>query len=231
MKRFYKTVSIDMADDGFSVVLDGRAVKTPAKVMLIVPTKALADAIAAEWDGQGEDIRPQTMPLTQLANTALDRVQGRRQAILQDMAGFARSDMLCYREASQRPLQERQNALWSPYLMWAKSELGADMAITSGVMPIEQSREALTSLAFAVEAHDSFELTALHGLTTAFGSLILGLACASAFTTLDEIWRAAIIDETYQAELWGMDHEAQVRLDNLLGEATHAHEFLNLVRS
>lgn len=195
----------------FRILLDGRVVKTPKKRLLAVPTKALAEAIAGEWNAQGERIDPETMPLTRLANTAIDAVAGHMEDVAADIVAFAGSDLLCYRDESDERLALRQSLHWDKVLDWAQTCLGARLEVTNGVMPIEQPGEALRQIGAALEGCDAFELAALHVMTTLTGSAVLALAHAKRSITAEQAWRAAHVDEDFQIGLWGADAEAEAR--------------------
>lgn len=231
MKRFYKEVSIIEKDGGFHIALDGRTVKTPGKEILVMPTAALAEAVAEEWRAQGDDIDTESMPLTRLANTALDRVAPRFVAVAADISKFAETDLLCYRADEQDALLVKQSDEWDPYLEWADSELGAKLAVTGGIMPVAQDEAALDRLAAIVEEHDAFELTALHEFTNGFGSLVLALAYMRNFRSFDACWKASILDQTHQEELWGEDWENQDKREKTQQDLTAACTFLSHLRN
>lgn len=212
-KRFYKAASASeaAAGTGYAVLLDGRSVKTPKKRALSVPSLALAEAIAAEWNAQGTQIDPATMPLTRFANTAIDAVADQMEDVAADIAAFAGSDLLCYRDAADDRLAARQAAHWDPVLAWAGSTFGTCFAVTVGVMPIEQPPAALTAVRRALQPFDAFGLAALHVMTTLTGSALLALAHAREALPAGAAWMAAHVDEDFQAELWGEDAEAAAR--------------------
>ncbi len=226
-KRFYKDVRIS-DKDGFRVLLDGRAAKTPAKRVLVLPTEALAAAIAEEWAAQSDKIDPATMPLTRFANTAIDAVTENLDAVAADIAAYAGRDLLCYRAKSPDELAALQASRWDPVLDWARETLGARFDEVAGVMPIEQPAEAVRRFAAALEPHDAFRLTALHAMTTLTGSAILALAQARGRLSVDEAWSAAHVDEDYQISLWGEDYEAAERRKRRLSEFAAACHFLQL---
>lgn len=207
-KRFYDVVSVEMHGDAHAVLLDGRPIRTPRKRTLAVPTRGLADAIAAEWQAQGESIDPVTMPLTRLVNTAVDAVEGRKREVADDIASFAGSDLVCYRAETPDALARRQAEAWNPVLAWAKREFGVDFALRAGVMPIEQPAETLERVRGALGGLDALSLAALHVLTTISGSALIAIAHWRERLTVGEAWDAATIDETWQREQWGRDAEA-----------------------
>lgn len=211
-KRFYKDVTVTAGADGsHEVRLDGRSVKTPKKRPLAFPTPALAEAIAAEWRSQGAEIDPATMPMTRIANTAIDAVTDALPEVAADIVAFAGSDLLCYRAEGPEALQQRQAAAWAPVLAWAREALGARFLLAEGVMPVTQPEAALAGVGRAVATLDAFAISALHVMTTLTGSALLALAHARGFLSADAAWAAAHVDEDYQIELWGPDAEAEAR--------------------
>ncbi len=227
MKRFYRSAEVVSAGDGFAVALDGRQIRTPAKVALIVPQQGLAEALAAEWRAQGDQILPQTMGLTRLANTALDGVSQRRDSVIKEVSGFARTDLLCYRAGEPPELVERQQAAWQPLLDWMAG-LGARLVVTTGINPVTQPDAATAIIADMVAAHDDFPLTALQAATAAGGSVVIALALARGEIDTEQACHAATIDDCWQIERWADDAEAVARLDALREEITNAAIFLEL---
>jgi chaperone required for assembly of F1-ATPase len=230
IRRFYKSVSTAAAaEGGFSVMLDGKPVRTPAKAPLAVPTPALAQALQTEWEAQGEQLEPTSMPLTQLASTAIDRVAPLREGVVEELLNYASTDLLCYRADDPEELIARQNAVWQPLVDWALTRFDARLAVARGVMPVEQPPEALTALRRAVEAYDQWRLTALQMATAATGSLVLALALMEGRLDASGAFAASQLDELFQAELWGEDWEAVERRDRLLADVTAAARFKDLV--
>jgi chaperone required for assembly of F1-ATPase len=229
-RRFYRTAAVARDKDGFAVRLDGRPVRTPKKHLLVLPTGALADAVAAEWNAQGDRVDPDTMPLTKLANTALDGVVPHRAAVAADIVAYAGSDLLCYRAAAPEPLARRQHAAWDPVLAWAEADLGAHFALGEGVMPVAQSQAALARVAAAVDRFGPLQLAALHVMTTLTGSALLALAHALGRLTLEQAWAAAHVDEEWQVSQWGEDAEAAARQRRRLAEMRAASEFFRLAK-
>ncbi len=207
-KRFWKDARVEPCDGGFTVTLDGRAVKTPAKAALVVPTQAMAGAIATEWDAQQGKVDPATMPVTRSANSAIDKVTVQFDEVVQMLAEYGGSDLLCYRADGPAGLVARQAAGWDPILLWAAEALDAPLAVTQGVVHVVQNPVVLARLRERVAALDPFRLTAFHDLVAISGSLILALAVLGGRLTAPEAWRLSRIDETWQAELWGVDEEA-----------------------
>jgi chaperone required for assembly of F1-ATPase len=225
VKRFYKAASV--AEDG-AVLLDGRPVRTPAQAPLRLPTPALAEAVAAEWNVQGERIDPRAMPLTGLANAAIDRVGADKESFARGLAAYGESDLLCYRAESPPRLVERQAAFWDPILAWARRRYDVDFEVTAGIVHRPQSAATVERLAHAVHACSAFELAALSPLVTISGSLLVALALAEGAIDLDTAWAAASLDELWQAEQWGEDAEAAAALSARRRDFEAAHWFLTL---
>lgn len=210
-KRFYERVDVEDRDGGFALLLDGKPVRTPGKAALSLPTRALAEAIAEEWRTQKERIDPATMKLTKLANSAIDGVAGRGQAVIDDILAYAGSDLLCYRADGPHGLIEAQRAHWDPVLAWAKSTLGAPFVLAEGVVHVAQPRASLDRLRERLDGRDPFSLAALHVMTALTGSALLALAVALGQMTAEEAWTAAHVDEDWQIARWGEDAEASAR--------------------
>jgi chaperone required for assembly of F1-ATPase len=228
-KRFYKDVTVGEAENGFSILLDGRSVRTPKKLPLIVPTRALADAIAEEWAAQTERIDPAAMPLSKLAITAIDGVTGSMDEVAADIVRFASSDLLCYRAEAPAALAEMQALAWDPILRWVEAETGARFLLAEGVMPVTQNREALSRFGDLVAPFGAFALTCLHVMTTLTGSAFLALAVAKGRLTAEEAWNAAHLDEDWQIARWGVDVEAAERRARRHAEMLAASRFLQLL--
>ncbi|MCT2540339.1 ATPase [Sedimentimonas flavescens] len=207
-KRFWKAATVTEQPGGFGVSLDGRALKTPAKALLEVPTRAMAEAIAAEWDAQDEKIDPTTMPVTRSANAAIDKVRHQHAEVAELIAAYGGTDLLCYRAEQPDELVARQAEAWDALLDWAEAELGARLVVTKGVIPVAQPAPALSALAARVAALDEYEMASVHDLVGITGSLVLGLAVAMGRLDAATAWDLARIDETWQIEQWGEDEEA-----------------------
>lgn len=230
MKRFYTTVDIaPHADSGFVVTLDGRTLKSPAKKPFPLPSRALAQAVAAEWAEQGEQVAPHTMPLTQFASTAVDRVGPERATIVAGTAAYAETDLLCYRAEEPAELAERQARLWQPLLDWAALRFDAVLKVQIGLMPTPQDPQALNALRAAVEAHDDWRLTALQTATSACGSLVVALALLDGRLDADAAFEVSQLDETWQIEKWGEDAESAERRANLRVEIAACRRFVDLL--
>jgi chaperone required for assembly of F1-ATPase len=228
-RRFYNEVRCELRGEKFEVHLDGRSVKTPKKIGLMLPTRALGDAIAEEWARQGERINPATMPLTKLVNSAIDGVTGREAEARTDILKYAANDLLCYRAEGPHGLVKRQARAWDPVVDWAHKALGARFIVAAGVMPVVQSAQALTVIAAQLEGLDAFRLASLHVMTTLMGSALLALAHAHGRLTAAEAWAAAHVDEDWQIEQWGADAEAAARRQRRWEEMWAASQFLRLI--
>lgn len=230
MKRFYKTAAVRAADGGHDIALDDRPVRTPAKNALVVPTPALAEAIAQEWNEQGEKIEPRSMPLTGLANAAIDRVGPDHAGFVRGLSVYGETDLLCYRADTPDSLVRRQAEHWDPLLAWARTRYDIDFAIAHGIVHKAQPAETVERLRAAVEARDGFALAALSPLVTISGSLVIALALAEGAVDLESAWSAATVDETWQAEQWGEDAEEAKRLAARRIDFDAAYRFLTLLR-
>lgn len=228
-RRFYQEASSRAGPIGWCIALDGRVLKSPAKREFYLPSPALAEAIAAEWNAQGEKVNPASMPLMQLASTAIDRVAVNRAGIEAEVAGYAATDVVCYRATEPQSLMERQRAVWDPLIAWVRQRYEASLEITSGVMAVAQSPQALAVLRRAVEARDDFGLAALAVLTSTAGSLVIGLAVAEERLSAEQGAEAAQLDELYQATRWGEDAEAASRRRLQASDMVQARRFLDLL--
>jgi chaperone required for assembly of F1-ATPase len=229
VKRAYKTVAAAPCDGGWSVTLDSRPMRTPAGNPMILPTAKLAAAIAAEWDAQQDEIRPATMPLTRLAATAIDRTGPQRSMVIEEIANYAGTDLVCYRAEQPAALAARQAAVWQPLIDWATSRYDAALVATTGIIPISQSPAARKAFAGAVAAQDDFCLTALYALTAGCGSLVIALALLEGRLDAAAAFAASQLDETFQIEAWGEDAEAMTRRAALAEDLKAAAHFLALL--
>jgi chaperone required for assembly of F1-ATPase len=229
MKRFWKDVAVEREDGGWTIKLDGRPVKTPARASLLVPTEALAKAIADEWRSVGETIDPRAMPLTGLANAAIDRVAPARQAFAQGLAEYAEADLACYRADGPRELIARQEESWDELLGWARRRFDLDFLTTAGLMHVAQPPATVERLAHAVTALDPFHLAGLSPLVTIGGSLIAALAVLEKALTPEQAWDAVSVDDRWQLEQWGSDKEAEKALENRRRDFFAAARFLELL--
>ncbi|MBV9840450.1 MAG: ATPase [Sphingomonadaceae bacterium] len=226
MKRFYKDVAA--GDDG-GILLDGRAVKTPARAPLALPTTALADAVAEEWRAQGDEIDPRAMPLTGLANAAIDRVAPDPVTFGAGLAAYAESDLLYYRADHPAALVARQAERWDPLLNWARTRYDVHFELANGIVHRAQPKATLTRLGEALAARAPFALAAFSPLVTISGSLVIALALAEGAVTLDGAWQAAMLDELWQEEQWGEDSLATQARDARRRDFEAAAHFLALL--
>jgi chaperone required for assembly of F1-ATPase len=230
-RRFYRAASIARAPEGFTVTLDDRPIRTPAGTAMVLPTEGLARAIADEWQAQEETILPHTMPLTQLAATAVDRIVPQRDAVLAQVASYASSELLCYRAGDPPDLVRRQEAMWQPLLDWLAEAFGATLRVTAGVVPIAQPTEAIGALRAAADELSDMELTALACVMQSSGSLTVALAMVAGHIDADAAFAISQLEETYEIERWGEDEEASRRRDRIREEIRSAAAFLALARA
>ena len=227
MKRFYTTVEVAAADAGHRVLLDGRPLRTPARHALALPSAALAEALAEEWRAQGETLAPHAMPLTRLASTAQDRMPAQRAAAIEEVAGYAHTDLLCYRAAHPLDLALRQQHGWQPLLDWAAATFGVRLAVTTALLPVAQPEAALARLRAEIEGLGDWPLVGLHAATTALGSLVLGLALARGRIDARQALAASLLDEHYEIERWGKDEDTERRHEALARDVGAAAAFLD----
>ncbi|GGL51169.1 ATP12 family chaperone protein [Wenxinia marina] len=229
LKRFWDAATVAETEAGWAILLDGRPVRTPSKAPLAVPTRALADGIAAEWDAQEGHVDPGTMPLTRTANSAIDKVAPETAAVADMLAEYGATDLLCYRADTPAELVARQGAGWQPWLDWAAATFGARLEVATGVIPVTQDPGALAALAAELHALDPYRLSAAHEFVTLSGSLVLGLAVLKGALPPEEAWTLSRIDEDWQAEQWGEDEEAAEHARLKRAAFLDAARFLRLV--
>lgn len=211
-KRVYEQAQLRECEGGYALVLDGKRAVTPARRFLVLPTRASAEAVVAEWARQGRDIDPVTMPMTRIVNTAIDGVADQMSAVRGDIVKFAGSDLICYRATGPTELVALEAAAWDPILAWARDELAAPLVVTTGIGFAEQPPAALAAIASTVaDVQQPVALAALHTMTTLLGSAVLALAVTRRFLSAYEGWTAAHVDEDYQVRTWGEDDEALAR--------------------
>ncbi|MFG1344788.1 ATP12 family protein [Xanthobacter autotrophicus DSM 431] len=227
-KRFYKEVSVGEAEGGFTVLLDGRSVRTPARGLLLAPTRALAEAMAAEWAAQESEINPFRMPLTRLVNVALDRVAAEVQAVADEVVNYAGTDMLFYRAEGPQKLVERQARHWNPVLDWMNEAHDARFFLAEGVVHVAQPAPALEKVRALVPAAP-LALAAVHSMTTLTGSALLALAVKEGLLDADAAWTAAHVDEDFNREQWGEDEAASARRAARRTEMDAAAALLRLI--
>lgn len=232
MKRFYKTATaLPRADGQYGVMLDDRPLKTPAEAEFCLPNQALAEAIAAEWDAQQTEIRPLQMPLTRLVATAIDRTALDRTATIAEIVRYGDTDLLSYRAEQPPELAARQAAVWQPLLDWFRDRYDIQLRVTHGVVAVPQSPELKPRLEQVCAQLDPLRLTILHALTSASGSVVIGLALLTGRMDAEAAHRASLLDELFQAELWGEDAEAAARRSALLADLSSATGCLTLLEN
>jgi chaperone required for assembly of F1-ATPase len=231
MKRFWKDVTIAAEDGGYGIALDSRPVRTPGRVPLQVPTLQLAEAVTQEWRGVGEIIDPRAMPLTGLANAAIDRVAPARETFAAGLAAYGESDLICYRAEGPAPLVERQAQHWDPLLDWARGRYDVHFETATGVMHRPQPAATVARLGEAVAALDAFRLAGLSPLVTVSGSLVIALSLLEGAAGRDAAWAAAQVDEDWQAEQWGEDELATRARDVRRAAFDAGARFLSLLQS
>lgn len=230
VKRFYEAAAVVAATDGFTVALDGRPVRTPGGVSLILSNRPLAQAVAEEWAAQDDTIDPRSMPLTGLANAAIDLGGGGRRTMVERACAYAATDLLCYRAETPRDLVERQARAWQPLLDWAAETHGARLRVTRGVVPVVQPPAALAALGRAVADLDDVRLAAVSATAGPTGSLVIALALVAGHIDAGEAWEAAQVDENFQREQWGEDAEDTARRARIKADIEAAGRFAVLGR-
>ncbi|HVF82653.1 MAG TPA: ATP12 family protein [Sphingomicrobium sp.] len=229
MKRFWTKAEAVSAGDQWGVTLDGRPLRTPARVSLQVASEPLALAIAEEWQLAGETVDPRAMPLTGLTNAALDRVQPDPETFAATLARYGESDLLTYRAETPQALVDREASEWDPLLHWASRRFDIDFVVTTGVGFVAQPSATIARLAHAVASLDPFRLAGLSPLVTIGGSLIAALAVLEGEVSANDAWRAVSLDEAWHMEKWGRDEEAEAALDGRRTEFLAAARFLSLL--
>jgi chaperone required for assembly of F1-ATPase len=209
-KRFYANAGVGEADGGFSIALDGKPIKTPSGRELIAPVRSIADAIASEWNAQGETIDPLTMPLTRFANSVAEGVTDKIDAVADDIAKYLGSDLLFYRAGHPEALVAREAAHWDPILFWAADTLGAHFILADGIVHVRQPDSAVAAARAALPG-DAWQVAALHVVTSLTGSALLALALFHGVVDSDQVWAAAHVDEDWNMEKWGGDEEVAAR--------------------
>ena len=231
MKRSYDRVAVMAANGGHGVALDDKPLRTPAKAPVVVPSRALAEAIAEEWRRQGEKLKLEALPLTRLASTAIDLVTPRRPEVVAEVVRYAGTDLVCYRAGHPPELAARQHEAWQPLIDWASLRYDAPLEVTAGIVPITQAPSTLRAFAAAVAAHAPLELAALHLATAACGSLVVALALIEGRLDAEGAFAASQLDETFEIEQWGEDAEQMRRRAALKEDMALAERFIALLRS
>jgi chaperone required for assembly of F1-ATPase len=229
LKRLYKSAGLEAADGSFAIVLDGKPVRTPAKARLAVPSRALAAAIAGEWEAQGERIDPAVMPLTRLASIAIDLVAPRRTEVVAAIAKYGETDLVCYRAWHPPALVLRQHRVWQPLVEWVAERYGARLDVTEGIVPRDQPEACLRAIEQAVDAYDIWALAALNLATASCGSVVVALALAERRLDAKQAFAAAQLDESFEIEQWGEDEEQMRRRAMLSDDIAGAARFLALL--
>ena len=227
-KRFYEVAAVVVVADGFSVALDDHPARTPGGVSLTLSNRPLAQAVAEEWAAQDDTIDPRSMPLTGLANAALDLGGGGRRAMVEGACAYAATDLLCYRAETPWDLAERQARAWQPLVDWAAETHGAWLRVTRGVVPVVQPPAALAALGRAVADLDDLRLTAVSATAGRTGSLVIALALVAGHINAGEAWEAAQVDENFQREQWGEDGEDTARRTQIKADIEAAGRFAML---
>lgn len=212
-RRFYKQAGVAAAEGGYGVMLDGRQVRTPDKNALIVPAEDLAHAIANEWENQADRIDPFTMPLTRLCHVAIDRMDKAREGAAAEIAKYASTDLLCYR-SDDGELAERQAKVWDPYLAWSRDALDAPLEVTRSLTAVPQPQASLKSLENRALALDDLRLTGLVSAVPVLTSAVLAFALLEEEGDGEALFAASRLEEDYQNERWGEDHEAALAAAN-----------------
>lgn len=230
MKRFYTAVYVEPVETHFSIRLDGRELKTPGKAAVQLGTEALASRVADEWAAQEEHIVPESMPFTQIACTAIDRVAQNRREIESLIANYIETDLLCHRVETPTDLADRQNEIWQPFVDWAGLHFGIEIPVTTSILPMPVDPNAAERIREALEQLDDYELAVVSIMTQAMGSVILALAVAEEECNAANAAEASQLDERYQRNLWGADREDERRLASLVADVVSAADFLALHR-
>lgn len=229
MKRVWKQADAVERDGGWGVELDGKPLRTPARDLLTVPTKALAEAIASEWNEVGDKIDPGTLPLTGLANAAVDRVAPDKEAFAKGIARYAEADLACYRAEGPSALVDRQTESWDALIGWGRRRFDVDFRTTRGIVHVDQPAATVDRLSHAVAALDPFRLAGLSPLVTISGSLLAALGVLEGTLMPDQAWDAVTVDDRWQLEQWGSDAEAEAAIDNRRRDFMAAARFLELL--
>jgi len=230
LRRFYQQARAIAAGTEFTILLDGKPLRTPAGAPLLLPTLALAEAIAAEWQAQGEQVQPRSMPMMQLAATAIDRVRPRLAQVIDEIVAYGATDLLCYRAERPPDLVQRQEEIWQPLLDWLRQRYDAHLQVTRCVVAVPQSDSSLGRLRAAVAAEGDLALAGLHALTGSLGSLVLALAILEGRIDAEAAFQACQLDETFQIERWGADTEAMAARESLRQDIAATARFVAMAR-
>ena len=225
LKRFWEAVEVVPADDGFTVTLDGRNVRTPGKALLVVPTEEMAGKIATEWEAQQDRVDPRVMPWTRSANSAIDKLSVQRSEVEDHLIGYAGTDLVCYRAEGPVGLVARQIAAWDPILDWAEKRYSLRLLVTRGVMPVSQDAGSLAELRNVMSSMSNFAITGFHDLVTLSGSYVIALSVVENAQNPHAAWDLSRIDEDWQIEQWGRDEEADTQAETKREAFLHAARF------
>ena len=226
MKRFYKEVTLDTLSEGFGIFLDGRPLRTPAKTVMSVPSQGLAEAVREEWAEAGEEIKPDEMPFFSMAVTVLDRVTTQSEKLCDELCDYAGNDVLFYRAgAEDNALDQQQAQLWTPWCDWAAGKFGTPLAITDGLMPINQPPQLRSAVSSYLDPLSDWHLGILYCAVTLSGSFILGLAFFEREIDAEKLFRIAFLEELHQNEIWGLDSEAERRQKQIEQELRDLERF------
>jgi chaperone required for assembly of F1-ATPase len=232
VRKFYKVVEAGTAPGGYAIRLDGKPVRTPLKHPLLLPSMPLAEAIAQEWAAQGDEIKPATMPLTQLANTMIDKAKGPdRAAMNAQLRDYGSSDLVCYFATHPADLVKRHEKQWTPLIAWMKEKYDITLETVSGIKYHRQPQESLDKLQKIIEGLEIADFTIVQAVAAATGSVVIALALLEGRLLPEEAHEAACVDEIYQLKTWGMDAEAQKRLDIIQSELNAVARFKELIKS
>jgi len=225
LKRFWQAVEVIPSNDGFTVTLDGRNVRTPGKALLAVPTEEMARHIASEWEAQTDRVDPRTMPWTRSANSAIDKLSVQRAEVEDHLIGYAGTDLVCYRAVSPNELVERQAAAWDPILQNVDKSFGVRLLTTSGVMPVTQEPETIDVLRNVMSTMSDFAITGFHDIVTLSGSYLIAVSVAQKAVESHAAWGLSRIDEDWQVEQWGHDEDSDAQVEIKREAFLHAVRF------
>lgn len=227
LKRFYKTVAFEESDDGYFVTLDGHQLKSPAKRPMPLPSQDIAKALVQEWDTQDELINPSTMPVMALVSTAVDRIGQQRNGVVEQIAKYGETDLVCYWASDPEELAIRQAKAWTPLIEWTKDRFDIPLKTQTGIMHLPQPEGTFDAFQRIIDQYNDWELAALSSATHCTGSIVIALALMNKHLDAQAAFEVSQIDETYQIELWGEDWEAKDRRETILRDLNNVTRFLN----
>ena len=229
MRRFWTSVEVVGGENGWGVRLDGKPLRTPARMELAVPSSVLAEAIAEEWRSAADEIDPRAMPLTGLANAAIDRISLAKAQFAAGLSHYVEADLACYRSEWPPELVDRQTASWDPLLAWARRRFDVDFSTTTGLMHVPQPAATVERLAHEIAALNPYQLAGLSPLITVGGSLVAALAVFEGAISPEEGWLAVSVDDRWQLEQWGTDPDAELALKNHHADFLAGARFIELL--